>query len=80
MHGQPDLDIKLDDLPASALVSDAIYIPLETPLLVAAKARGNKTVNGLGMLLNQARPAFEAWYGVLPEITPELHKAIAATF
>ncbi len=80
MHGQPDLDIKLDDLPASALVSDAIYIPLETPLLVAAKGRGNKTVNGLGMLLNQARPAFEAWYGVLPEITPELHKAIAATF
>ena len=80
MHGQPDLDIRLDDLPASALVSDAIYIPLETPLLVAAKARGNKTVNGLGMLLNQARPAFEAWYGVLPEITPELHKAIAATF
>jgi len=80
MHGQPDLDIKLDELPASALVSDAIYIPLETPLLVAAKARGNKTVNGLGMLLNQARPAFEAWYGVLPEITPELHKAIAATF
>jgi len=80
MHGQPDLDIRLDDLPASALVSDAIYIPLETPLLVAAKGRGNKTVNGLGMLLNQARPAFEAWYGVLPEITPELHKAIAATF
>jgi shikimate dehydrogenase len=80
MHGQPDLDIVLDRLPATALVSDAIYIPLETPLLAAARLRGNPTVNGLGMLLNQARPAFKAWFGVLPEITPELHQAVLATF
>jgi len=80
MHGQPDLDIQLERLPVTALVSDAIYIPLETPLLKAARLRGNQTVNGLGMLLNQARPAFKAWFGVLPEITPELHTAILATF
>jgi len=80
MHGQPELDIQLDRLPTTALVSDAIYIPLETPLLKAARLRGNATVNGLGMLLNQARPAFHAWFGVNPEITPELHQAIMATF
>lgn len=80
MHGQPPLELKLDALPTSALVSDVIYIPLETPLLAAARERGNPTVNGLGMLLNQARPAFKAWFGVLPEITPELRQAIMATF
>lgn len=80
MHGQPALDLKLDALPQSALVSDAIYIPLETPLLRDARLRGNSTVNGLGMLLNQARPAFKAWFGVMPEITPALHQAIMATF
>ncbi len=80
MHGQPGLDVRLEALPTSALVSDAIYIPLETPLLAAARARGHTTVNGLGMLLNQARPAFQAWFGVMPEITPALHQAIAATF
>jgi shikimate dehydrogenase len=80
MHGQPDLDIQLDRLPQTALVSDAIYIPLETPLLKAARLRGNATVNGLGMLLNQARPAFKAWFGVMPEITDELRQAIMATF
>jgi shikimate dehydrogenase len=51
-----------------------------TPLLASARARGNLTVNGLGLLLNQARPAFEAWFGVMPQITPELIKAIEATF
>lgn len=80
MHGQPELDLPLDRLPPTALVSDAIYIPLETALLKAARERGNRTVNGLGMLLNQARPAFQAWFGVNPEITPELHRAIVATF
>ena len=80
MHGQPPLDVVLDDLPQGALVSDAIYIPLETPLLAAARQRGHRTVNGLGMLLNQARPAFNAWFGVLPEITPALRAAIQATF
>ena len=80
MYGQPALDIQLDALPTSALVSDLIYIPLETPLLSAARTRGNLTTNGLGMLLNQAIPAFEAWFGVKPEITDELRQAILATF
>ena len=79
MHGEPELDLQLDRLPLSALVSDAIYIPLETALLRHARLRGNATVNGLGMLLNQARPAFQAWFGVLPDITPELRHAITAT-
>lgn len=80
MYGQPPLELRLDALPTSALVSDLIYIPLETPLLAAAKARGNRTVNGLGMLLNQAIPAFEAWFGVRPQITQELREAVLATF
>ena len=80
MHGQPPLDVALDTLPAAAMVSDAIYIPMETPLLAQARRRGHRTVNGLGMLLNQARPAFQAWFGVLPEITPALRAAVQATF
>lgn len=80
MHGQPPLDVVLNDLPLEAMVSDAIYIPLETPLLTTARQRGHRTVNGLGMLLNQARPAFKAWFGVMPDITPELIKAVHATF
>ena len=80
MHGQPDLDLQLEQLPSSALVADAIYIPLETSLLAQARQRGNTGVNGLGMLLNQARPAFKAWFGVMPEITPALRQAIIATF
>jgi shikimate dehydrogenase len=79
MAGQPALDLVLDKLPASALVSDIIYVPRETPLLAAARARGNRTVNGLGMLLNQARPAFQAWFGVMPEVTAELRAMIEAT-
>jgi shikimate dehydrogenase len=80
MGGQPALDLALDRLPAHAIVADLIYTPPETPLLAAARARGNPTVNGLGMLLNQARPAFHAWFGVMPQITPELIRAIEATF
>jgi len=80
MSGKPPLDLALDRLPERALVGDLIYIPPETPLLAAARARGNVTVNGLGLLLNQARPAFNAWFGVMPEITPALHQALAATF
>ncbi len=80
MTGKPPLGMPLDRLPAHALVGDLIYIPPETPLLAAARARGNVTVNGLGLLLNQARPAFNAWFGVMPEITPALRQAIAATF
>ncbi len=80
MHGQPALDVALDDLPTTALVSDLVYIPQETPLLAAARQRGHRTVGGLGMLINQARPAFQAWFGVLPEVTPGLRAAVQATF
>ena len=79
MVGQPPLDIDLSDLPAASLVCDIIYNPLQTMLLADAATRGNPTVNGLGMLLHQARPAFQAWWGVLPDITPELRKAVEAT-
>jgi shikimate dehydrogenase len=80
MAGKPPLDISLARLPKSALVGDLIYVPPETPLLAAARQRGNRTVNGLGLLLNQARPAFQRWFGVMPEITPALRRAIEATF
>lgn len=79
MIGNQHLDLALDDLPATALVSDIVYIPLQTPLLAAADARGNRTVNGLGMLLHQARPAFQAWTGILPAVTPDLRSRIEAT-
>ncbi len=80
MNGKPALDLDLARLPAGAIVGDLIYTPPETPLLAAARARGNLTVNGLGLLLNQARPAFNAWFGTMPEITPELVRAVEATF
>ena len=79
MSGQAPLDLRLDQLPQHALVSDLVYVPLDTPLLEAARARGNPTVGGLGMLLNQARPAFHAWFGVLPEISLELRRKVEAT-
>jgi shikimate dehydrogenase len=79
MVGQPPLDLALDRLPKSAFVSDIVYVPLETPLLARARARGNRAVNGLGMLLHQAVPAFEAWFGIRPEVTPELRGIIEAT-
>jgi shikimate dehydrogenase len=79
MVGEPPLELSLDALPATALVSDIIYIPRETPLLAAARKRGNPSVNGLGMLLHQARPAFRAWFGIMPEVTPELRSMIEAT-
>jgi shikimate dehydrogenase len=72
MVGQPALDIRLDKLPKTALAADIIYIPLETPFLAAARARGNRTVNGLGMLLHQGRPAWKAWFGIEPAVTAEL--------
>jgi shikimate dehydrogenase len=80
MAGKSVLDISLDHLASDAIVGDLIYTPPETPLLGAARARGNVTVNGLGLLLNQARPAFQAWFGVLPEISPGLLQAVEATF
>jgi shikimate dehydrogenase len=79
MVGAPPLELALDALPPRALVSDIVYIPRETPLLAAARKRGNPTVNGLGMLLHQARPAFHAWFGIMPEVTPELRAMIEAT-
>lgn len=79
MHGEPALDLSLNNLPAEALVCDAVYIPLETPLLKAARLRGNPTLNGLGMLLHQARPAFHAWFGVMPDVTRELYAEVIKT-
>jgi shikimate dehydrogenase len=72
MHGQAMLDIDLAHLPPEAPVTDIVYVPLETPLLAAARARGHPVVDGLGMLLHQARPGFEAWFGIRPEVTAEL--------
>ena len=76
MAGQPALDICLDALPQTALVADIIYIPLETPLLAAARVRGNRTSNGLGMLLHQGRPAWKLWFGIEPVVTAELREMI----
>lgn len=76
MVGQPALDLRLDKLPKSALAADIIYIPLETPFLAAARARGNRTINGLGMLLSQGRPAWKAWFGIEPEVTAELRAMV----
>ena len=78
MAGQPPLDLDLGELPEAALVNDIVYTPLETPLLAAARARGNPTVDGLGMLLHQARPGFEAWFGVAPQVTEELRRFVLA--
>ena len=76
MDGKEPLDLDLAALPLHAAVCDVIYAPLETSLLVAARLRGNTTVNGLGMLLHQARPAFAAWFGVMPEVTDTLRRAV----
>lgn len=79
MHGQPALDLPLTNLPITTLVSDAVYVPLETPLLAAARLRGNSTVNGLGMLIHQARPAFQAWFGILPDADKTLYDKVSKT-
>ena len=76
MDGQPPLEFDLASLPAAAVVSDIVYTPLETPLLAAAQARGHVVVDGLGMLLHQARPGFEAWFGIAPTVTAELRRAV----
>jgi shikimate dehydrogenase len=78
MEGQPPLEIDLAGARDSLLVTDIVYIPLETPLLAAARQRGLKTVDGLGMLLHQAVPGFERWFGVRPTVTPELRRLILA--
>jgi len=79
MVGQPALDIRLDKLPKTALAADIIYVPLETPFLAAARRRGNRTVNGLGMLLHQGRPAWKAWFDIEPAVTPELRAMVERT-
>lgn len=76
MEGQPPLELPLDRLPREAVVTDLVYTPLETELLAAARARGCPVVDGLGMLLHQARPGFEAWFGRAPEVTPALRDAV----
>jgi len=79
MIGQPPLDIDLGALSPDAIAADIVYAPLETPLLAKARGLGLATVDGLGMLLHQARPAFRDWFGVMPEATPALRNLIAAT-
>ena len=78
MIGEPPLVLDLS-LPPTAPVVDIVYVPLETDLLSAARRRGNPVVDGLGMLLHQGRPGFEAWFGVSVRVTPELRASIVAT-
>ena len=78
MKGQPETELDLSRLPRAAVVTDVVYTPLETPLLASARARGNMVVDGLGMLIHQARPGFEAWFGVAPEATAELRAYLVA--
>jgi len=78
MDGQPPLDISLARLPREAVVTDAVYAPLETPLLAAAAAQGCRTVDGLGMLIHQARPGFAAWFGRDPDASSEALAAARA--
>lgn len=72
MHGFDALEISLENLDGNAVVSDLVYAPLKTELLKQAEEKGIASADGLGMLLHQARPAFQAWFGILPDITPEL--------
>jgi shikimate dehydrogenase len=78
MAGQPPLTLDLGKAPRNAAVADIVYVPLETPLLAAAAAHTLRTVDGLGMLLHQAVPGFRRWFGVTPEVTPELRALILA--
>jgi shikimate dehydrogenase len=78
MHGQPALEIDVNLLPSHAVVADLVYVPLETPLLSAARGRGLKVADGLGMLLHQAVRGFELWFGRRPEVTSELRDLVVA--
>lgn len=78
MHGQPPLDLDLDGLRPGTIVDDIVYVPLKTPLLLAAEARGGIAVDGLGMLLHQAVPGFARWFGVTPSVTPALRARLEA--
>ena len=79
MGGEVELEIDLQELPTSAVVADIVYVPLETPLLAATRQRGNRTVDGLGMLLHQGRPGFEAWFATPVRVTRELRAAVLTT-
>jgi len=78
MAGKPPLDLDLAHLPHAAAVYDIVYTPLETGLLAAARGRGNRCIDGLGMLLHQGRMGFEAWFGVAVDVSPEQRRAVAA--
>jgi shikimate dehydrogenase len=78
MHGQPDFAAGLDRLPDHAIVADLVYVPLVTPLLKAATARGLRTADGVGMLLHQAVGGFTLWFGQKPEVTPQLRALLEA--
>lgn len=78
MVGKPALEIALDTLQASAIVYDIVYVPLQTELLRCARAKGHRVVDGLGMLLHQAVPGFERWFGVRPDVTDALRLLIEA--
>ncbi|WP_300256272.1 shikimate dehydrogenase [Bradyrhizobium sp.] len=78
MRGQPALGFDVARLPQDAVVADLVYVPLVTPLLAAAQARGLKTADGLGMLLHQAVRGFELWFGKRPQVTPELRALVEA--
>ncbi|WP_068116144.1 shikimate dehydrogenase [Tropicimonas marinistellae] len=78
MEGQPEFRISLDKLDPSAVVTDIVYVPLRTPFLEAAAARGCRTVDGLGMLLHQAVPGFERWFGHRPSVDDTLRQAVLA--
>jgi shikimate dehydrogenase len=76
MPGQPELVLDVSRLSADAVVADLVYVPLVTPLLRAATARNLRTADGLGMLLRQAVPQFQLWFGTRPEITKELRSLL----
>jgi shikimate dehydrogenase len=78
MHGQPALELDVSRLPSHAVVADLVYVPLATPLLSAARGRGLKVADGLGMLLHQAVRGFELWFGQRPEVTSELRDLVVA--
>jgi shikimate dehydrogenase len=78
MQGQPDLVVDLAPLPGDAVVADLVYVPVETPLIAAAKARDLRTADGLGMLLHQAVRGFTLWFGKKPTVTPDLRQLVEA--
>ena len=78
MEGHPPLDLDLSRLSRCAVVNDIVYVPLDTGLIKAARARGNVAVDGIGMLLHQARPGFWAWFGRDPDVDDDLREYVLA--